>query len=197
MIWWHDIWYMTWYMIWYDIYVMTCDMMWYDMLYDMIYDDVWYDMMAWHMIWYMIRYIWYDIWHMWYMMIYMIWHDIIYLLTAIWLTPSGSSTVHIYTQTIHRTTQLLEECWPCPVFASYTLIFALQLRKKHGKTSVRVVGEWNNSAPTGRIFMKFYTYVFFENQSRKLQRSKNLTRITGTLHEDLLYIYDNISLNSS
>jgi hypothetical protein len=31
------------------------------------------------------------------------------------------------------------KCWPCPVFASYTLAFALQLRKKHGKTSVRVV----------------------------------------------------------
>jgi len=30
----------------------------------------------------------------------------IYLLTAIELTPGGSSTVHIYTQTIHRTTQL-------------------------------------------------------------------------------------------
>jgi len=29
----------------------------------------------------------------------------IYLLTAIGLTPGGSSTVHIYTQTIHRTTQ--------------------------------------------------------------------------------------------
>jgi hypothetical protein len=27
---------------------------------------------------------------------------------------------------------------PCPVFASYTLAFALQLRKKHGKPSVRV-----------------------------------------------------------
>jgi uncharacterized integral membrane protein len=30
----------------------------------------------------------------------------IYTLTAIGLTPSGSSIVHIYTQTIHRTTQL-------------------------------------------------------------------------------------------
>jgi len=28
------------------------------------------------------------------------------LLTAIRLTPDGSSTVHIYIQTIHRTTQL-------------------------------------------------------------------------------------------
>jgi len=26
----------------------------------------------------------------------------------------------------------------CPVFASYTLTFALELRKKNGKTSVRV-----------------------------------------------------------
>jgi hypothetical protein len=29
----------------------------------------------------------------------------IYLLTAIGLTPGGSSAVHIYTQTVHRTTQ--------------------------------------------------------------------------------------------
>jgi uncharacterized integral membrane protein len=63
------------------------------------------------------------------------------------LTHGGSSTVHIYTQTIHITTQLTtlvgrlsgirthsgqinwEECGPCPVFVSYTLAFALQLRK--------------------------------------------------------------------
>jgi hypothetical protein len=31
------------------------------------------------------------------------------------------------------------KCGPCPVFANYTLAFTLQLRKKHGKTSVRVV----------------------------------------------------------
>jgi uncharacterized integral membrane protein len=34
---------------------------------------------------------------------------IIYLLTAIGLSPGGSSTVHIYTQTIHRTTQITTE----------------------------------------------------------------------------------------
>jgi hypothetical protein len=37
--------------------------------------------------------IWYD----------MIRYDMIYLLTAVGLTPVGSSTVHIYTQTVHRT----------------------------------------------------------------------------------------------
>jgi len=31
---------------------------------------------------------------------------LLYLLTAIGLTPGGSSTVHIYARTIHRTTQL-------------------------------------------------------------------------------------------
>ena len=67
----------------------------------------------------------------------------IYILTAVGLTPGGSSTVHIYTQTIHRTTQETnwEECGPCPVLANYTLAFTLQLRKKHRKTSVRVVKE--------------------------------------------------------
>ena len=73
-------------------------------------------------------------------------------LTAIGLTLGGSSTVHIYTQTIHRTTQSkqcieqhnnLGECGPCPVLAIYTLAFALQLRKKHGKTSVRVAASKN------------------------------------------------------
>jgi uncharacterized integral membrane protein len=65
---------------------------------------------------------------------------LIYLLTAIGLTAGGRSTVHIYTETIHRKTQLTnwEECGPCPAFASYTLTFALQIRKNHEKTSVMV-----------------------------------------------------------
>jgi hypothetical protein len=85
-------------------------------------------------------------------------HDMIYLLTAIGLTPGGSTTVHICTQTVHRTTQLIwEECGPCPVFASYTLIFALRLRKKHGKTSVRVAGECNNNIK--------YTYQYSKDES--------------------------------
>ena len=82
-----------------------------------------------------------------YGMIYMI-----YQLTAIGLSPGGSSTVHICTQTIHRTQnrQHLEqhnnlgEWGSRPVLASYTLAFALQLRKNCGKTSVRVAASKNN-----------------------------------------------------
>jgi len=75
-----------------------------------------------------------------------------YLLTAIGFSPGGSSTVHIYTQTVHRTTQNKQyieehnnlcEFGPCPVLARFTLPFALQLRKKQGKTSVRVATSKN------------------------------------------------------
>jgi len=37
----------------------------------------------------------------------------------------------------------LGECGLCPVLASYTLAFALKLREKHGKTSVRVAASKN------------------------------------------------------
>jgi len=64
------------------------------------------------------------------------------LLTAIALTPVGSSKVHICIQIIHSTTQLIwEESGPCPVFASYFLAFNLRLRKKHGKPSFRLAEE--------------------------------------------------------
>ena len=51
--------------------------------------------------------------------------------TAVVLTHGGSSTAHIYTQ----------KCGPCPIFARFTLAFALELRKRHGETSVRVAEE--------------------------------------------------------
>jgi len=42
------------------------------------------------------------------------------------------------TNNTENNTTILAEGGPCPVLASYTLAFALQPRKKHGKTSVRV-----------------------------------------------------------
>jgi hypothetical protein len=72
----------------------------------------------------------------------MIWY--IYL-TEIGLKPGGSSTSHIYTQTMHNTEKgKFGKCGPWPVFASYTLAFALQPKNNHGKTSVRVAQHKNN-----------------------------------------------------
>jgi len=86
-------------------------------------------------------------------------YDMMYFLTAIGLTPDVSSTIHIYTQAIHRTTLLTnwEECGPCPVFANYTLAFALQLRKKQEKpSSVRVAknASWHDE---NRIYRTEHT----------------------------------------
>jgi hypothetical protein len=44
---------------------------------------------------------------------------------------------------------------------------------------------WNNSAPTGRIFVKFSIWVFLENSSGKFKFRQNQSRIIGTLGEEL------------
>jgi hypothetical protein len=76
---------------------------------------------------------------------YMTWY-IIYLLTAIGLSSGGSTHLHKNNTRNNKNnngtsqiTNSLEECGSCAVFASFTLAFALQLRKKHRKTSVTVI----------------------------------------------------------
>jgi hypothetical protein len=62
------------------------------------------------------------------------------------------AVAYIYTHSIQNTEdgthititrkynkEKIGKCRPCPVFASYILAFALQLKEKHEKTSVRVV----------------------------------------------------------
>jgi hypothetical protein len=49
----------------------------------------------------------------------------------------NNKTIRITNKTTQTTN--LELCWPCPIFAGFTLAFALQLREKHEKkTSVRI-----------------------------------------------------------
>jgi hypothetical protein len=71
----------------------------------------------------------------------------IYFINCSWVATRWQQySTHLHTnstqndtkQTIRRTTQKKEECVPCPIVTGVTLAFALQLRKKHGKTSVRV-----------------------------------------------------------
>ena len=88
--------------------------------------------------------------------------------------------VHIYTQTIYRTTQIttnVEECGPCPVFASFTLAFALQLRKKHGKTSVRVR---ETSVSTSIIVYKFWGHNVDWNTGVWSSAGKYVLTLTNT-----------------
>jgi len=48
---------------------------------------------------------------------------------------------------------------------------------------VRPPSAWNSLAPS-QIFMKFDILIYSENLSRKVKLHYNLTRITGTWHED-------------
>ena len=65
-------------------------------------------------------------------------------------------------KTIQITTNV-EECLPCPVFASFTLAFALQLRKKHGKNLSQ--GKKNLSQVKKNLSQSTvgppYTFTFF------------------------------------
>jgi hypothetical protein len=103
----------------------------------------------------------------------LIWYIV---LTVTGLTPSGSSTVHIYT---HTHTQYREEHnWhkqyieqhkkfgrvrTCSIFAGFTLAFALQLRKKHGKTSVRVAEKCQMARWKGNIQNRTYITIRIHN----------------------------------
>jgi hypothetical protein len=64
---------------------------------------------------------------------------------------------------------------------------------RHGCSSIRPSARNN---VTERVFIKFDSWVFFENLLRKSKPRQNLTRITDTLHEDLC-TFKNLSLNSS
>jgi hypothetical protein len=67
----------------------------------------------------------------------------------------------------------VEECGPCPVFASFTLAFALQLRKKHGKTSVKVrktsVRLRKTSIKVQYTYYQKHTYITKPSQTHTLQ----------------------------
>jgi len=95
---------------------------------------------------------------------------------------------YIYTQTIHRTKQIttnVEECGPCPVSASFTLAFALQLRKKHGKTSVRVRKTSVRLRKTSVRLRKTSEEKARKNLS---QGKKNLSQVKKNLSQSTEYI---------
>jgi hypothetical protein len=104
----------------------------------------------------------------------------IYILTAIGLSPGGSTHLHTNNtqnninnnQTTQIQTNVLES-GPCPVFASFTLAFALQLRKKHGKTSVRVrktsVRLRKTSVTVQHIYYQKHPHTIQPSQTHTLQ----------------------------
>jgi hypothetical protein len=95
----------------------------------------------------------------------------IYLLTAMGLPPGDSSTVHIYTPTIHRTTQNKQYIERqknvgrvLAVPAGYTLAFILQVRKKHGKASVKC----SSRVPAGTMKIHKHTIRIYRHSNKNV-----------------------------
>jgi hypothetical protein len=103
-------------------------------------------------------------------------------------------STHLHTNNIwnntnnNRTTQKttnLGKCEPCPIFASFTVAFALQLRKKHGKTSVRVRKSWvrvqyayyQNTHTLQNLHTHTHTHITKQYKTTTLQIK------TNTLHD--------------
>jgi hypothetical protein len=74
---------------------------------------------------------------------------LIYLLTAIGLTPGGSSTVHIYTQTIHRTTQLTTLVGRLLGFEPR--VMKLKLTMNGPRKNYRLIWKSAGRAPSSRV----------------------------------------------
>jgi hypothetical protein len=68
---------------------------------------------------------------------------------------------------------------PCPIFASYTLAFALQLRKKYGKTSVRV-GEKCPDIPVAVAQYTFTHKQYTEQHNKTEYTERNIHNIKNT-----------------
>ena len=71
----------------------------------------------------------------------------IYFLTAIGLTPGGSSTVHIYIQTVHRATQLTQTIHRTTQLTQ-TLHGTTQLTQTIHRTTQLTKITWDNTINT-------------------------------------------------
>jgi hypothetical protein len=71
------------------------------------------------------------------------------------------------------TIKRIGKCGPCPVFASYILTFALKQRKKHGKTSVRVVEKYPN-IPVAAVLNTFTHKHYRERHNETGYTERNI-----------------------
>ena len=112
----------------------------------------------------------------------------LYFLSAVGLTPGDSNTLHIYTHTVQRTTQLCwEVCRPGPIFVSYTLAFALQLREKNRKTSVRIAEECQLARWKQNVQNRAYIAIGIHKHNNNNNNNTQLTK-SFIVYPRLLFI---------
>jgi hypothetical protein len=85
----------------------------------------------------------------------------------------------------------IRKCGPCPVFASYTVEFALQLRKQHGLTSVGVI-EKCPDIQVAVVQVHIYTQAVHNNTMRQnTQNGTYFSKAELTLVERYLHAATN------
>jgi hypothetical protein len=130
-----------------------------------------------------------------------IWFDLIYIFNRNWFdTRWQQYCTHLHTNStqntengtyitikklnilVHNNKKINKfgKCGPCPLFASYTLAFALQLRKKHGRVSAGTSqAEYNTRAMNSTIHRRRTVTL--------LLNAKKVTRKPSILHIALFF----------
>jgi hypothetical protein len=90
----------------------------------------------------------------------------------------------------------LDKIW-CHALSVWFFRRVRQMRKATFSFVMSVrLSAWNNSVPAGRIFIKFYSWIFFEKSAQKIQVSSKSDKNNGYFTWRPMYA-DDISLNSS
>jgi hypothetical protein len=112
-------------------------------------------------------------------------YDTVHIFNRNWVDTRWQQYTHLHTNNTHNTEKgKFWKCGPCPVFASYTLVFALQLRKKHGKPSVRVAQYKNNERynTQKKSYTKYYDVteqLTTQNTKQKKLSIKSISSSSG------------------
>ena len=110
----------------------------------------------------------------------------IYLLTAIGLPHGGSSTVHIYTQTIHRTNIKCGRVWAMPRLCELYPGICLTTDEK---TQKNLSESWSNCCVQTYKFQSFFKWIKFWY--------KNFHNLVFILRMNMLFIHNYRLQNSS
>jgi hypothetical protein len=114
------------------------------------------------------------------------------LLNCNWVdTRWQQYSTHLHTNSTQNTEngtyitiQKIGKCGPCPVFVSFTLVFASQLRKQYGKTSVRVV-EKCPDIPVAAVQYTFTHKQYTEYRGRKTH-NRTETNFCNTFYSNFI-----------
>ena len=115
------------------------------------------------------------------------------------MTPGGSSSVHIYTQTIDRTTQLVYgECGPCLINPCICFTNEKKPRKKLSQGKWRVPVGTMKTNVQNRTYIKMRIYKYIKYVTYKLKRMyKNICIYSNNVRHPVTKTFTTFHYTSS